>query len=504
MRLKLKIMKKILSFLLPSLAFALSSFAQEPEFSDSFPLYTEKYRPQYHYTPAHKWMGDPSGLIKHNGKYMAYNWGAAESNDLIYWTELNKSAIVDIPEGRSTFTGSTVVDKWNTLGYGKDAMAAIFTGYHRDSKKQAQDIAISTDGGKTYHYYDRNPVLDIWSTEFRDPTVIYDEKAGRWVMVVAKALEKKVAFYGSKDLKEWEWLSDFGPLGDQDRSWECPDIFRLPVDGDRNNMKWVLVVSVNWAREQYFIGEFDGVTFTADDPEQYPLYIDQGLDYYASRVFQNYDNPEEPVYTLGWVCTWDYAPTQPTEWGKGIWSIPREYTLRTTPDGIRLCQTPLPALAQLRMNPVSLSETLTPGIMPLPEVAAFDNTYELEAEFTVTDSAPFGFNLCEGDGRKVTINYDPLSSNLTLDRTNVTDAKIPKFERMAFCNVPLRDGKLLLNIFVDKSTVEIFADNGASVMTALTYPDVNQTGASLYSLGSGNSVRLNAWKIKATAGVKAD
>ena len=242
---------------------------------DTLSLYKEKYRPQFHYTPAHRWMGDPSGLIKHNGKYLAYNWGGVESDDLVYWTELNKSAILDVPEGRSTFTGSTVVDKWNTTGYGDDTMVAVFTGFHKDSKKQAQDIAFSVDGGKTYHYYDRNPVLDIWSTEFRDPTVIYDEKAEQWVMVVAKALEKKVAFYGSKDLKNWEWLSDFGPLGDQDRSWECPDIFQLPVDGDRNNMKWVLVVSVNWAREQYFIGEFDGVRFTADNPDQYPLYVDQ-------------------------------------------------------------------------------------------------------------------------------------------------------------------------------------------------------------------------------------
>lgn len=487
-------MKKYLALFL--LAQTVVAAYSQRHFNDSLPLYTEKYRPQFHYTPAHRWIGDPSGLIKHNGKYMAYNWGAVESDDLIYWTELNPSAIVDIPEGRSTFTGSTVVDKWNTLGYGPEAMAAIFTGYHRDSKKQAQDIAISTDGGKTFHYYDRSPVLDIWSTEFRDPTVIYDEKAGRWVMVVAKALEKKVAFYGSKDLKQWEWLSDFGPLGDQDRSWECPDIFRLPLDGNRDKMKWVLVVSVNWAREQYFVGEFDGVTFTADDPDQYPLYIDQGLDYYASRVFQDYDNPEAPVYTLGWVCTWDYAQTQPSDWGKGIWSIPREYTLRTTEAGVRLFQTPLPALAQLRDKPYSFNQTLKTGITPLKAIGEMGNTYEIEAEFDVKDSSTFGFYLCEGNGRKLSLSYDPNSQNLTLDRTNVADTEIPKFERMAFCKIPLRDGKLLLNIFVDKSTVEIFADNGAAVMTALTYPDDNQTGASIFSLGSKNSVKLKAWHLK--------
>ena len=464
------------------------------ENSDSA-TYSEKYRPQFHYTPAHRWMGDPSGLIKHNGKYIAYNWGASESDDLVYWNEINNHAILDVPEDRATFTGSTVVDKRNTAGYGPDAMVAVFTGFHEDSKKQAQDIAFSVDGGKTYHYYDRNPVLDIWSTEFRDPTVIYDERAGRWVMVVAKALEKKVAFYGSKDLKSWEWLSDFGPLGDQDRSWECPDIFRLPVDGDRNNMKWVLVVSVNWAREQYFIGEFDGEKFIADEPDQYPLYVDQGLDYYASRVFQDYDSKDFPVYTLGWVCTWDYAQTQPSDWGKGIWSIPREYSLRTTNDGVRLFQTPLPALTQLRGKQFSYTGNLKPGVKELKKISGMNNTYELEAEFDVKGNEAFGFYLCEGDGRRLVLSYDPLSQNLTLDRTNVADTEIPKFDRMAFCHVPLRDGKLLLNIFVDKSTIEIFADNGAAVMTALTYPGDAQTGVSLFSLSPSNSVRLNAWPL---------
>lgn len=457
--------------------------------------YKEKYRPQFHYTPAHRWMGDPSGLIKHKGKYMAYNWGASESDDLVYWTELNSHAIQGVPEDRATFTGSTVVDKYNTTGYGEDAMVAIFTGFHRDSKKQAQDIAFSVDGGKTYNYYDRNPVLDIWSTEFRDPTVIYDEKAERWVMVVAKALEKKVAFYGSKDLKQWEWLSDFGPLGDQDRSWECPDIFRLPVDGDRNNMKWVLVVSVNWAREQYFIGDFNGVEFKADEPDQYPLYIDQGLDYYASRVFQDYDSKDSPVYTLGWVCTWDYAQTQPSEWGKGIWSIPREYSLRTTPEGLRLYQTPLPALTRLRGKQFTYNSTLKTGVTPLKTVTNMENTYELEAEFTDKANSVFGLYLCEGEGRKLVLNYDPDSGFLTLDRTNVTDADIPKFSRISYCKVPMHEGKLLLNIFVDKSTIEIFVNNGEAVMTALTYPSDTQTGMSLYSLGKTTSVKLNAWPL---------
>lgn len=249
--------------------------------SDS--LYKEKYRPQYHFTPKHRWIGDPCGLIKHSGKYLAYSWGAAVSDDLVYWNELNDHAIKQVPEGISTFTGSVVIDKNNTAGWGNNVPIAVFTSFDEASKKQSQSIAFSHDGGMTYMFYDRNPVLDIWSTEFRDPTVIWDEGSKRWIMLVAKALEKKVAFYSSTDMKHWTWLSDFGPLGDSEKSWECPDMFQLPLDNLPAGKKWVLVVSVNWMREQYFIGEFDGVKFIPDNTGDYPLYIDKGLDYYASE-----------------------------------------------------------------------------------------------------------------------------------------------------------------------------------------------------------------------------
>lgn len=464
--------------------------------TDSAATYKEKYRPQYHYTPANKWMGDPSGLLKYAGKYRAYNWGASESDDLIHWRELNQRSIQGVPEGISTFTGSTVVDKSNTAGYGENAVIAVFTMFDQESKKQAQAIAFSEDGGETFHYYDRNPVLDIWSTEFRDPTVIYDEQTQRWIMVVAKALEKKVAFYSSKNLKDWEWLSDFGPLGDSDRSWECPDLFRLPVDGNRQNMKWVLLVSVNWAKEQYFIGDFNGTTFTAEEEGSYPLYVDQGLDYYASRTFQDYDDTEAPVYTLGWICTWDYAPTQPSEWGKGIWSIPREYSLRSTPEGVRLFQTPIKELETLRGTPYIYNKTIHAGVTPLKTVKEMGNTYEMNVEFNLQGSAPVGINLCEGDGRKVMLNYDPQSHNLTLYRDNVSDVKIPKFERIAQARISPENNILKLHIFVDKSTIEIFAEEGRVVMTALTYPGEDQTGASLFTLNPSTNVKMTAWPLK--------
>ena len=174
-------MKRYFIISLLSLLPALQVLSQE--------LYTEKYRPQYHYTPASRWIGDPCGLMKHNGKYLAYCWGAAESTDLVHWTELNDNAITNLPKDIAPFTGSVVIDRNNTAGYGKNAAIAAFTSFDKESKKQSQSIAFSLNGGTTFCYYDLNPVLDIWSTEFRDPTVIWDYKNNRWVLLVVKVLE---------------------------------------------------------------------------------------------------------------------------------------------------------------------------------------------------------------------------------------------------------------------------------------------------------------------------
>lgn len=459
------------------------------------PLYQETYRPQYHYTPAHRWIGDPCGTIKHNGKYRAYCWGGAESTDLVHWTEINDHAIKGIPAGISAFTGSVVVDHDNTAGYGKDALIAAFTSFDENSKKQSQSIAFSHDGGQTFQYYDLNPVIDTWSTEFRDPTVIWDEKSQRWVMLVAKALEKKVAFYGSNDLKHWTWLSDFGPLGDSERSWECPDMFQLTVEGT-GEKKWVMVVSINWAREQYFIGDFDGEKFIPENPESYPLYVDDGLDYYASRVFQDFDTPKsDEVYTIGWVNTWDYANTAPSEWGKGIWSIPRKLSLYKSADGLRLRQLPIDALTGLRAKPVTISRKLGKGNTDIPQIAKLGNCYELRLKLKALGPDVAGINLCEGDGRKVTLSYDNRSHYLTLDRTNSTDADIPKFDRISYLPVPGDSRDLDLIIFVDKSTVEIFVNNGEKTLSLLTFAADSQNAASLFTLNGRTKADLTAWPL---------
>lgn len=455
-------------------------------------LYCEPYRPQFHFTPAHRWIGDPCGLVRHDGKYLAYSWGAAESPDLVHWTEINRDAIKGLPKRTAPFTGSVVVDKENTSGWGENALVAAFTSFDEDSKKQSQSVAFSHDGGQTFQYYDLNPVIDIWSTEFRDPTVIRYAPTGKWVMAVAKALEKKVAFYESDDLKHWTWTSDFGPMGDNEKSWECPDLFQVEVEST-GEKKWVLLVSVNWAREQYFVGEFDGKQFIPDRPDAEPLYVDEGLDYYASRVFQNYDDTPSDVYTVGWVNTWDYAQQAPSKWGKGVWSLPRKLTLYDTSDGMRLRQQPADALSQLRGKPFTFNKKLAAGTVSLPKVTAMGNQYEIQLDMTPSKNDVAGLNLCYADGRKVSVSYDAASGYLTVDRTNSTAASLPKFSRMAYTRI---DGKPDFRIFVDKSTIEIFTADGKKVLTLLTYAEPSQDGVELFSQRGGTSVSLTAWPMK--------
>ncbi len=460
-------------------------------------LFREPYRPQYHFTPAHRWIGDPSGLVKKDGKYLAYSWGGAESDDLVYWREKEDHAIKGLPPKTSAFTGSVVVDTVNSAGWGNDALIAVFTLFDQDSKKQSQGIAFSRDGGETYQYYDQNPVLDLWSTEFRDPTVIRYEPNGNWVMAVAKALEKKVAFYKSDDLKHWTWTSDFGPMGDNKRSWECPDLFQVTVE-ETGEKKWVLLVSVNWAREQYFVGDFDGERFIPDLPDSDPLYVDDGMDYYASRVFQNFDSSEDDVVkTIGWVNYWDYAPAAPSKWGKGVWSIPRVYSLYTTPEGLRLRQTPIQDLQSLRGKVYSIKKSYPAGTYALPRITAMENQYELDVKISASPEDIAGFNLCMGEGRKVSLSYDVSTGYLTLDRTNCSDVKIKFFDRISNSKIALPGTRnISLRIFVDKSTIEVFAEDGKKVMTLLTYASPSQTGVEFFTQRGKTELSLKAWPMK--------
>jgi fructan beta-fructosidase len=389
-----------------------------------------------------------------------------------------------------------VVDKNNTASFGKNAMVAAYTIFNEATKSQSQGISYSNDG-LLFNYFKGNPVLDIGSTEFRDPTVFWYGPTSKWIMVVAKALEKKIEFYSSDDLKTWTWISDFGPAGAREKAWECPDLFQLPVDGNSNNKKWVLAVSIDWAREQYFVGDFDGKSFTPEKNNfTEPLYVDFGLDFYASRTFRDYDNALRTTTSIGWIATWDYAPIVPTSWGKGFWSIPRDLELKTYPDGICLLQKPIANLQKLRTSQVSFASKLTKGTSKLAKFAPSENVYEIDATFSTYLPNVFGFNLCVGQGRKVSFSYDTRTEMLTIDRTNCSNVPIEKFARKTTAKVIPINGILRMHFFVDKSSVELFTNEGKEVFTLLTYAGETQTGIETFAENEGTTMNFNAWKLK--------
>ncbi|MFD9117684.1 GH32 C-terminal domain-containing protein [Streptomyces bottropensis] len=251
--------------------------------------YSETYRPQFHFTSEKNWMNDPNGLVYYKGEYHLFyqynpngdswgdmSWGHAVSTDLVHWTELPLALSHDDEE--MVFSGSAVVDEDNTTGFGtrrNPPMVAVYTSLHKATGIQSQSLAYSTDRGRTWTKYQGNPVLDIGSKEFRDPKVQWYAPTKSWLMTVSLSTEHKVRFYSSKNLKDWTQLSEFGPAGATGGVWECPDLFPLAVDGDKKNIKWVLVVNINpggvagGSAAQYFIGDFDGTKFTAEDDGTY-------------------------------------------------------------------------------------------------------------------------------------------------------------------------------------------------------------------------------------------
>lgn len=285
---------------------------------------TEQFRPEYHYTPEQNWMNDPNGLFYFGGQYHLYyqhnpfgdqwgnmSWGHAVSHDLVTWQELPLA----IPTGDTDwiFSGSIVVDEKDTagFGYGPDGeppVVAVYTDANKFEPEQQQALAYSHDGGLTFTKYEGNPVLDIADPEFRDPKVFWDEDAGHWTMVIVRAQMREVEFYSSQDLKSWDYLSSFGPEGATGGVWEVPDLIELPVDGDTGNTKHVLIVNLNpgspygGSGVQYFVGEWDGTTFTAEDSG--------GTGEVPGAVYADF---EGMGYGAGWTATGDAFGTGPAQ-----------------------------------------------------------------------------------------------------------------------------------------------------------------------------------------------
>lgn len=485
-------------------------FWEHVSLSDSFDTEnTDIYRPLYHHTPSYGWMNDPNGLVYKDGEYHLYyqynpygsmwgnmHWGHSVSRDLVHW-EPQPLAI-----GRDTmghiFSGCAVVDRNGDAGFGRDALIAFYTSA---SDRQVQCMAYSTDNGRTFTKYEGNPVLTPFDglRDFRDPKVFWYEPAQRWYMIVSA--DRQMRFYSSRDMKQWKYVSAFGDgYGAQPSMFECPDFVELPVDGDENNRKWVMIVNVNpgcmfgGSGTEYFVGEFDGHEFVCDSDPDKVKWLDYGKDHYATVCFSN---TGDRVVAVPWMSNWQYANNTPSRQHRGANALPRELSLYTMGGETYVAADVAKEVRKLRRRSSRVSDiTVEAGERMLPEtvIGKSGGAFEIEMDVTLDDGGRAGLELCNGAGERTSIYLDMFNGRLVMDRSvsgvvdfggysdDIAAATNNGFEMapdhyqndfalatwgpLALCE----GGTYHLDIFVDRCSVEVFVDGGRIAMTNLVFP----------------------------------
>ena len=493
------------------------------DYQQSSQYYTELHRPQFHFTPPMNWMNDPNGMVYFDGEYHLFyqhnphgntwghmSWGHAVSTDLVHWEHL-PIALQD-HYGVMIFSGSAVVDWENTSGFGhgdKPPMVAIYTGHGHG--KQTQDIAYSNDRGRTWIKYDGNPVIDLNMADFRDPKVFWHEATRKWVMTVSMPKERKVHFYGSPNLKEWELLSEFGPAGAVKGIWECPDLFPLKIEGT-DASKWVLIVNIGSESVaggsgcQYFVGDFDGRQFVVDsnqppsnDSGEPANWVDHGKDFYAAVSWSDVPKEDGRRLWLGWLSNWQYANNIPTHPWRSAMSIPRSLALRTTTDGLRMVQSPVKELRTLREEKTELINlTIENGTLALGSKGISGKRLEIIADVKINNASEIGFRLRTGNEEASIVGYDVKLQELFVDRTSSGNITFhDSFTGKHTGPLTSANGRIRLHIYLDDSSIEIFGNRGETVLSERIFPSPENIGVEFYSKGGNAKINsLRAWKLK--------
>ena len=444
---------------------ALKSIEQGDSIKGAEDLYREKLRPQFHFTSRRGWNNDTNGMVYYKGEYHMFyqhnpygwhwgnmHWGHAVSTDLVHWEEL-PIAIYPYKFGDWVFSGSAVVDWRNTSGFksGPDeVLVAAFT-----STGRGEAIAYSNDRGRTWTDYGGNPVV---KHSGRDPRLLWHEPAKHWVMAVYdedpnepdKDKKRCIAFYTSPDLKAWQFQSRTHGF------FECPDLFELPVDGKADNRKWVLTA----ASSEYMIGQFDGRKFTPETPR---LPGHRGNAFYAAQTFSDIPPADGRRIQMGWGRM--ATPGMPFN---QMVCFPCELTLRNTVDGVRMFWQPVKEIEKLRAKSHSLkAQELKPGETPLSGITG--ELLDIRAEFDVGQAEEVGLN----------VRGTPVAYNAK-DRTIACkDHKVP---------LKLPDGKLRVQVLVDRTSFEIFAGDGLVYMPmAVTSKEEDK---SLEAFSRGGTARI--------------
>lgn len=415
----------------------------------------EKFRSIYHHTPVYGWMNDPNGMFYKDGVwhlYYQYNpygsqwenmtWAHSTSTDLIHWK--NHGEVIQPDALGTIFSGSSVVDKENTAGFGKDAVVAFYTSA---GAAQTQSIAYSTDNGETFKKYVNNPILTSDVPDFRDPNVFWNEEVKQWNLILAAGQQMNI--YSSKNLKDWKYESSFGEgYGNHGGVWECPDLLKM---GD----KWVLICNINpggpfgGSATQYFVGSFDGHKFTCESKPEVTKWMDYGKDHYATVSFSN--APDDRIVVLPWMSNWQYANQVPTQQFRSANGLPRDLGL------------------------YSYNGEDYVSVKPSPEVfAAFEKKpfgrLQSAAYIEVTNiKSNASIVLSNDKGERVTMVYDGKNATFSMDRTEsgVTDFHSDfKVKTVAPTNGVIKS----MQIFIDHCSIEAFDTEGKVAMTNLVFP----------------------------------
>lgn len=462
-------------------------------------LSNDQFRPDMHFTPAFGWMNDPNGLVYINNEYHLFyqyypfgtkwgpmHWGHATSIDLIHWTHLPPALLPD--EMGMCFSGSAVIDSQNTSGLfnqtSRSNVVAFYTACLQPegatSGVQSQAMASSLDGGLTWQKYANNPILPNPNIpDFRDPKVIWYESGQYWVMVIT--LGQSVGFYRSEDMASWVKTGEFGAAegAHDEQPWECPDLFPIQLEGT-DEFYWILIVGVQngshagGSGTQYFIGQFDGMTFHNCNPQETILWLDFGRDYYAAQTWS--DTLDNKRLSIAWMSNWQYANEVPTVQWRSAMSAPRELTLVNVNGKLRL-QSKLPTLWQL--------EVKTPLVIHLRELP-IEQTLELMQQYH-SGILMFDLELNENSS----IRFNPFGNESVSYLVHRTDQSITvKTNRQV--NVVGEDkyqetfgyeseivfeheGKLSCNIIIDRCSCELFLADGIICLTDLAFTDLDKS-----------------------------
>ena len=486
---------------------------KELKLSDTFDMANrEKYRPLYHHTPAYGWMNDPNGMFYKDGVYHLYfqhnpygstwgnmHWGHSTSTDLVHW-EYEGDAL--LPDAWGTvFSGSAVVDKDNTAGFGRDAIVAFYTSAKPTpwGDAQMQSIAYSTDGGKTFTKYAGNPVLTSTERDFRDPKVFWYAPGKHWVMMLAVGQQMQI--FTSDNLKEWKHESDFGlKQGAHGGVWECPDLVELPVEGT-NEKRWVLICNLNpggpfgGSATQYFVGTFDGKKFTNQFPTK-TKWMDYGKDHYATVTFHN--APDGRCVALGWMSNWQYAAVVPTKQYRSANTIARDLTLYRQDGDLLLKSAPSKEIEAARKDAKSIKKFNVSDSYSIENLLDGNTgAYEIEMEIRNNGAQKIAFTLLNGKGESVLMYYDTALRQFVMDRSNSGETAFSR-DFPAMTAAPVAGGDdFTLRLFVDRSSIEAFGDGGKFVMTNIVFPSEPYNKMKFESVrGSFTVKKMNVYKLK--------